>query len=511
MEYYFDRDDRLERQKYAEFLKTLLLNCDKYRREDSDGAYVIALDSPWGTGKTRFVKMLRNELEGNKPRIVNGKVDRAYTPKLNKDRLFNVVYYNAWDTDFSIDALEPLFYSLLKSPELAPDQFDAAGKEILKRFITATKEVLKATGYALANHLFGEVATSIIKAGVDGAKTEQPNPYENYEKRLKLIAKFRTALTAVINATKQRKLVIIIDELDRCRPTFAIETLEIAKHLFAVDNVAFIFALDIEQLSHSAKTLYGTGMNTSGYLCRFFDSVTKLSVPDMKTFISELLTSLTYYKENQSHFLIHNAEFLARLSEIFDLSLRDITTIVAVYKCMLTAFLNEYKDYFEHQAYLFFLVIKYKSIALFNEIFTGTLNETSFENDSVLKKRMLQRRDLQSYLNALKDETIMRNGRFQLVDANWKQLMPDAKFAGPIERESNGKKTLFLQFVWEQQGSMLEFDIEGEGSIRWNGLIFKNDFYRWEEMKGLTIKQYIYRQLEMFDFVLPADEAKAEP
>jgi hypothetical protein len=63
MEYYFDRDDRLERHEVREFMKTLLINCDKYRREDSDGAYVIALDSPWGTGKTRFVKMLRNYLE----------------------------------------------------------------------------------------------------------------------------------------------------------------------------------------------------------------------------------------------------------------------------------------------------------------------------------------------------------------------------------------------------------------------------------------------------------------
>ena len=62
MEYYFDPDDRLERKKYAEFLKSMLENCDKYRREDSDGAYVIAIDSPWGTGKTRFAKMLRNYL-----------------------------------------------------------------------------------------------------------------------------------------------------------------------------------------------------------------------------------------------------------------------------------------------------------------------------------------------------------------------------------------------------------------------------------------------------------------
>ena len=76
-EFYFETDDRLDRQKYAEFLKTLLEHCDEYRREDSDGAYVIAIDSPWGTGKTRFAKMLKNKLECRAPKLENGEYDKA--------------------------------------------------------------------------------------------------------------------------------------------------------------------------------------------------------------------------------------------------------------------------------------------------------------------------------------------------------------------------------------------------------------------------------------------------
>lgn len=113
MEYYFKPDDKLDRERYAKFLETLLLRCDDYRREDSDGAYVIALDSPWGTGKTRFVKMLRNHLEGRTPKLVGDKVDKSFIPEPDEDRAFNVIYYNAWETDFWSDALEPLISSIM--------------------------------------------------------------------------------------------------------------------------------------------------------------------------------------------------------------------------------------------------------------------------------------------------------------------------------------------------------------------------------------------------------------
>ena len=68
-----------------------------------------------------------------------------------------------------------------------------------------------------------------------------------------------------------KKIIFFIDELDRCRPTFAIELLEVIKHLFNIDNCIFIISIDKEQLSHSVSTIYGQNMDTIGYLRRFFD------------------------------------------------------------------------------------------------------------------------------------------------------------------------------------------------------------------------------------------------
>ncbi len=78
-------------------------------------------------------------------------------------------------------------------------------------------------------------------------------------------------------ATPPKHIVFLVDELDRAKPLFAIQTLEVIKHIFDADRVSYIFALDMEQLSHTVKSVYGEGMDSIGYLQRFFDQV--ISMP----------------------------------------------------------------------------------------------------------------------------------------------------------------------------------------------------------------------------------------
>ncbi len=82
------------------------------------------------------------------------------------------------------------------------------------------------------------------------------------------------------NLSSEKKIIIFIDELDRCRPDFAIETLEIVKHYFDIPNIVFVLSLDIEQLSHSIATCYGQNMDSSGYLRRFIDF--QVNIPKAK-------------------------------------------------------------------------------------------------------------------------------------------------------------------------------------------------------------------------------------
>lgn len=91
----------------------------------------------------------------------------------------------------------------------------------------------------------------------------------------KSITGFRDNLGSMTRMLAERDvkapLFILVDELDRCRPTYAISLLERTKHLFEADGVAFIFATDSGQLQHTVRGVYGGDFDGKKYLSRFFD------------------------------------------------------------------------------------------------------------------------------------------------------------------------------------------------------------------------------------------------
>lgn len=78
---------------------------------------------------------------------------------------------------------------------------------------------------------------------------------------------------------------IFIDELDRCRPNYAVEMLETIKHIFDIKGIVFVVATDTEQLQHAVKAIYGEGFDARLYLGRFFNSRFSLKAPDLKSFL----------------------------------------------------------------------------------------------------------------------------------------------------------------------------------------------------------------------------------
>jgi hypothetical protein len=90
------------------------------------------------------------------------------------------------------------------------------------------------------------------------------------------------------NDSNTSKLYIFIDELDRCRPTYAIEFLERIKHLLDIDGLVFILAMDKVQLSHSVKGVYGNEFEAIGYLRRFIDIEYFLPESNLNGFIDHL-------------------------------------------------------------------------------------------------------------------------------------------------------------------------------------------------------------------------------
>ena len=87
-------------------------------------------------------------------------------------------------------------------------------------------------------------------------------------------------------------MVFFVDELDRCRPTYAVELLERIKHLFEVDNIVFVLALSTGQLESSIRSLYGDGLDAPGYLRRFIDLEYPLREPAADVYSRTLFEAL---------------------------------------------------------------------------------------------------------------------------------------------------------------------------------------------------------------------------
>lgn len=243
------------------------------------GACVIDIDAPWGMGKTTLLKMWFNELE---------KDDSSYPEFKNVSS--ECVYYNAWDNDYNSDALTPLIYAICGSLSAKANKTDGWGegfKEKMKAMVAAGVGII--TSYLC----YSSTRDEVLATGVGGMAVattdatfhllEGNEPEElgkaylaDREKR----ESFHKAVSDLANACG--KLFIFIDELDRCKPTFAIQTLECIKHYFNIPNVVFIFATDMSQLAHTVETYYGHGMDAGGYFLKFFDCIMHLPVPNIR-------------------------------------------------------------------------------------------------------------------------------------------------------------------------------------------------------------------------------------
>lgn len=122
---------------------------------------------------------------------------------------------------------------------------------------------------------------------------------------------------------------MLVDEVDRCRPTFAVELLERIKNLFNVPNAIFVISLDKQQLAVSLSAIYGSGINSEEYLRRFIDLEYALPKADTKAFTENLFRRFGFeeFFSTRTHYELRgDREYIEKtfnaLSDLFGLSLR---------------------------------------------------------------------------------------------------------------------------------------------------------------------------------------------
>lgn len=230
---------------------------------------VFSIDSGWGSGKTTFLKIWSQYLR-------------------NKE--FVVIDFNAWESDYSEDPFAALTGELMDGIEKHfDDNKNVNDKGSLDEFKMKAKELWQITQPALLRFISAGGLGSGIK--VLAETFELSDLLESNKTTVKEFKKSFKLMIKTITATNQLPLIVMIDELDRCRPSYAIELLEVAKHLFSVNGVMFVLAINHSQLSHSVKMLYGQSFDAHGYLKRFIDVDFKLPSPKREDFVRSLVDS----------------------------------------------------------------------------------------------------------------------------------------------------------------------------------------------------------------------------
>lgn len=249
---------KLDREKYAMTLTNIIENYPE--------GFVLAINNKWGTGKTTFVKMWQQLLKNND---------------------FKTIYFNAWENDFEDNPLTAFVGELQIINKKEKDKFN----KVVKNAALISKNVAPAVIKAfLKKYIDSETL-------VDGISDTSKSFFEifedkikEYSKRKESISEFRKSLSEyVANESNGKPLIFIIDELDRCRPNYAVLLLEQIKHFFSVPNIVFVLSIDKTQLENAICGVYGSEkIDATEYLRRFIDIEYSVPEPDKEKFIHYL-------------------------------------------------------------------------------------------------------------------------------------------------------------------------------------------------------------------------------
>jgi len=291
---------------------------------------VLALDGQWGSGKTTFLKMWAGELRKSG---------------------FPVVYLDAFRNDYADDAFTAVAGEIIALANLQRKAGATSAKIFLEKAVGAGKVILR-SGLKLglkAATLGALDAADFENIGSDLAKeaSELEDKYVGElltkQKQVKeVIQAFQDALQdlpALLNPVLSedlvpKPLVIIVDELDRCRPIFALEILERIKHFFSVPNVHFVLGAHLGQLGNSVKVAYGNDIDSHLYLQKFIqltvhlmDDGERIDQWTATKFINYVIQNLDFKPEHQE--LANNSKnFILHIVQSRNLSLRTIERIM---------------------------------------------------------------------------------------------------------------------------------------------------------------------------------------
>ncbi len=296
--------DALNRREFAESVYKLMHRLHKG---------VIAIDGDWGVGKSWFGMELK--------KLVEHKGE------------FHAIWVDAFEADWVDDPALTLIASI--ASELPEEEkktfFDAVAPLVTRAIPSATKLAVKAAANFIG--VDDDVADGVADILKDSGEAFVRKKLEDLAERKKTLEYLKDSISECVVKSKGGKVVVFVDELDRCSPAYAIRLLERLKHLFDVDGVVFILLWHRQQIKKAVESFYGSGSDGSMYLDKFVDYPLSLSVSNvragdlpMEKLLSEMMKD---FPEDQQFQFQENISWLKTVSFLLRLNARQTQRISA--------------------------------------------------------------------------------------------------------------------------------------------------------------------------------------
>ena len=216
----------------------------------------IALDGNWGSGKTIFIKQVKLLMDFMNPQSnldndVRKRIETSSFREFACYDSYSTVYYDAWANDNHDNPILSLIYATIRSNQSTLD--------------TEKKRSLLNTLGAIADVISGRSISDVLKQAKGTSLLEELKSFDDLHE---LVQDFIDSLIH----EKGNRLVVFVDELDRCKPDYAIRLLECVKHYFDDERLIFVFSISLFQLQHTIKCYYGYNFDATRYLDKFFGS-----------------------------------------------------------------------------------------------------------------------------------------------------------------------------------------------------------------------------------------------
>lgn len=262
------------------------------------------------------------------------------------------IYYDAWENDNDIDPIMSIVYEI--------------AKQLSMNYIFEPEcNLLKAAG-SIIEAVSGRSVSGILES------LRNETSFSAFKEQKDIHEKLKDFFSEIL-LERANRLVIFVDELDRCKPSYAVQVLEIIKHYFCDERITFVFAVNIEELQHTIKNQYGNEFNACRYLDRFFD----IRISLLPAVINGLYDKLGLVSNDTVE------DVYKRVIAVYHLELREITRYYRLVRTATHSVIHEIKkvnfgfaDGQGKQLILLYIVplligLKIVDISLYHEFISG--------------------------------------------------------------------------------------------------------------------------------------------